>query len=295
LAVLLAVAGIATGDGDLVTEKLSIGCDATTRTSPAPALTGTEYGKLSSLTYQKENFRLTLFPGLDGHNRFEADASLTRNDYFLANGDDFTLNTTLFKEMDTTCNHNFDVTGLSKYRKQRYQESLSTNGNFNFSPLTLLLYGAASFLYELMPSGPNYTPDLATISSFFGVTQDSTGKFVATSGEQIPANWTNRVIPYDNTLVTIQILEMYLLNPVAFGANTGSPNSFNGLNTSGFKNGQLVNATPQGVLCLLYQQVAGAFVSDTAGIAAPIVGAAQYVANKLGPEYANLGCPIPLT
>jgi len=59
LAQLLAVLGLTLTDGDLVTEKLSIGCDATTRTSFNPALTGSE-------------------PGLDGHNKFEADTSLTR-------------------------------------------------------------------------------------------------------------------------------------------------------------------------------------------------------------------------
>jgi hypothetical protein len=198
--------------------------------------------------------------------------------------------------MDTTCNSNFDVAALSKYRKQRYQESLSTNGNFNFMPPTLLLYGAASFLYELMPSGTRgYAPDLETISSFFGVTKDSSGKFVLTSGEKIPDNWTNRKTPYTGVDVTAQILEMYLLNPVAFGGNTGKPNTFNGVNTNGFTNGMLTESTPEGVLCLIYQQIANGFVSGTGGIAAPVTGALQYIVGKLGPQYANLGCPIPLT
>ena len=70
LAVLLAALGLTLTDGDVVTEKLSIGCDATTRTSVSPALTGSE-------------------PGLDGHNKFEADTSLTRDDYFTGGGDNF--------------------------------------------------------------------------------------------------------------------------------------------------------------------------------------------------------------
>jgi len=63
LATLLALLGLTLTDGDPVTQKLSIGCDATTRTSYSAALTGSE-------------------PGLDGHNKFEADSSLTRNDFF---------------------------------------------------------------------------------------------------------------------------------------------------------------------------------------------------------------------
>jgi hypothetical protein len=77
LATLLAALGLTLTDGDVVTEKLSIGCDATSRTSFNPALTGSE-------------------PGLDGHNKFEADTSLTRDDYFLGDGDNFSFNGTLF-------------------------------------------------------------------------------------------------------------------------------------------------------------------------------------------------------
>lgn len=39
-----------------------------------------------------------------------------------------------------------------QYREARYQQSLADNGNFFFGPGSLLLYGAASFLYELMPT-----------------------------------------------------------------------------------------------------------------------------------------------
>jgi len=66
LAVLLATLGVGL-DGDPVTTKLSIGCDATSRT----ALTGTG----AEL-------------GLDGHNKFEGDTSLTRNDYFTGEASD---------------------------------------------------------------------------------------------------------------------------------------------------------------------------------------------------------------
>lgn len=53
LANLLAFLGLQ-ADGDLVTQKLSIGCDATTRTSVNPTLTGSQ-------------------PGLDGHLKFEGE------------------------------------------------------------------------------------------------------------------------------------------------------------------------------------------------------------------------------
>lgn len=74
------------------------------------------------------------------------DTSLTRNDYFLANGDDFTFNQTLFQQMAKVAKNNFGRDELSLYRAQRYNESRRDNPNFYFGPKSVLLYGAASFL-----------------------------------------------------------------------------------------------------------------------------------------------------
>lgn len=110
LAVLLAVLGIQ-ADGDIATTKLSIGCDATSRTALLPLL-GNQ-------------------PGLNGHNKFEADTSLTRNDYFLANGDNYSFNGTLFAEMksyaDRVSGGNFDRNSIAAYRSQRYDESVQVS------------------------------------------------------------------------------------------------------------------------------------------------------------------------
>lgn len=108
LANFLAVFSTFIADGDWSTKKLSIGCDATTRTSFNPTLTGSE-------------------PGLDGHNKFEADTSLTRNDYFLGKGDNFSFNTTLWQMMVATTGGTFDLPGLAKFRYQRYQQSRQDN------------------------------------------------------------------------------------------------------------------------------------------------------------------------
>jgi len=274
---LLAALGLTLTDGDLVTEKLSIGCDATSRTSVSPTLTGSE-------------------PGLDGHNKFEADTSLTRNDFFLDNGNDFSFNGTLFGMMQDTCQGNFNLQNLATYRKQRYEQSLAENENFYFGPLSLLLFGAASFLYELMPSGThNYAPDLPTISSFFGAHEQSDGTWTFGNDEKIPANWTNRVAPYSNEDVTAQILEMYLLDPVLFGGNTAS-GSFDVVTFGSIKNGTLpkgLDATDTS--CLLYQLATQSVPSYLNGVITPTVSALTFILTKVSPSFANLGCPQPLT
>jgi hypothetical protein len=108
LATFLGVVSIFVADGDLATTKVSIGCDATTRTSANPILTGSE-------------------PGLDGHNKFEGDVSLTRNDYFLGKGDNFMFNLTLWETMIESTNGTADLNGLGEYRYQRYLQSRRDN------------------------------------------------------------------------------------------------------------------------------------------------------------------------
>lgn len=275
LAQLLALLGLTLTDGDLVTEKLSIGCDATTRTSISPLLTGSE-------------------PGLDGHNKFEADTSLTRDDYFLGDGDNFSFNGTLFGMMTDTTGGTFDRDGLALYRYQRYQQSLQDNPNFFFGPLSLLVFGAASFLYELMPNGNRaYAPDLETISSFFGTEKNADGEWVFNNQEKIPDNWTNRATPYSNTDVTLEIVAMYLEHPVLFGGATAD-GGFDALPTFGtsISNGTLNVANTE---CLLYQLATSSIPSYLNGIITPTVEALSFVESKLGSQLTNLGCPIPLT
>lgn len=278
LAVLLGLLGLTLTDGDLVTEKLSIGCDATTRTSVSPALTGSE-------------------PGLDGHNKFEADTSLTRDDYFLGDGDNFSFNGTLFGMMTNTTKGLYNRDNLALYRAQRYNQSLAENPNFYFGPLSLLLFGASSFLYELMPSGPNYVPDVPTISSFFGATKNSDGSWSFNGEEKIPDNWYNRVAPYTNNDVTTEIVAQYLEYPVLFGGSTGK-GTFDALPSFGaIQNGKISNTiTAQQTSCLLYQLATGNIPSYLNSIITPSVNALSFVASKLsGTNFANLGCPIALT
>ncbi|EME40707.1 hypothetical protein DOTSEDRAFT_74297 [Dothistroma septosporum NZE10] len=278
LANVLALLGLTLTDGDVETEKLSIGCDATSRTSVNPALTGSE-------------------PGLDGHNKFEADSSLTRNDYFTHGGDNYKFNGTLFGMMTQTTGGNYDLQGLAQYRYERYHQSQVENPNFYFGPFSLLLFGAASFLYELMPSGPNYTPDEATISSFFGAEKNSTdGTYSFNGMEKIPANWTNRVAPYDLNAVGSQIFAMYLLKPVPFGGNTAD-GTFDVINFGAIKNGTIPSsASPKDISCLMYQLLTERVPSYLNGVVTPTVDALSLVATKLsGTDFANLGCPQALT
>ncbi|PQE32826.1 heme-thiolate peroxidase HTP5 protein [Rutstroemia sp. NJR-2017a WRK4] len=278
VAVVLAILGLTIGDGDPVTQKLSIGCDATTRTSWNTLLTGSE-------------------PGLDGHNKFEADTSLTRNDFFTGGGDNFSFNGTLFKMMTETTGGKYDRDGLAKYRYQRYQQSLKENPNFYFGPLSILLFGASSFLYELMPNGNRgYVPDEETISSFFGAQKNSDGSYSFNNQERIPDNWTNRVTPFTAVDVTVEILAQYLEYPVLFGGATGN-GGFDTINFgSMIKDGKLISPPDAATTaCFLYQLATQSIPSSLNGVVTPTVEAITLLLSKLGTTLKNLGCPIALT
>ncbi|KAL8782024.1 MAG: hypothetical protein Q9203_000033 [Teloschistes exilis] len=264
LAVALATLGVGL-DGDVLTGKLSLGCDATRRTSATGDLLGKELG-------------------LNGHNKFEQDTSLTRDDFFLASGDDYTFNSTLFASMASTCAKKFDRDGLALYRYQRYQSSLANNPNFYFGPKVVIIYGAASFLYELFPSfGPEGTPDLATISSFFGAESDGSGGFRFNNREMIPANWYNRRLPYNIPDAAAEILAQYLKYPVLLGGNAGKGNfdllgSYNGV----FEGGKFTG-TAKDVTCLLYQFATENVPSSLAGVLELPLQIVEFSIGKLNP------------
>ncbi|KAN0101466.1 Cloroperoxidase [Hyaloscypha variabilis] len=189
----------------------------------------------------------------------------------------------------------FDLDGLADYRYQRYVQSRQENPEMFFGPLGLFQYGAASFVYELMPSGSdNYVPTLANTASFFGAQQLSDGTWTHVP-EQIPANWTSRVTPYSLLDVSAQIGEMYLKHPVGFGGNAGD--AFVSLGFPPYIiGGNLMAATPSDYACLLYQLVSGPIPSSLNGVVMPTVEALEFVLTLIGGEaFTNLGCAAPLT
>jgi len=223
--------------------------------------------------------------------KFEGDTSLTRNDYYLANGDDYSFNGTLFANMQSTCAGNFNRDNLALYRYQRYQQSKADNGNFYFGPKALLLIGAATFLYELFPSlGPAGTPDLATISYFFGAQSNGNGGFTFNNHEQIPPDWYNRQAPLTTAEVAAEAAVLYLEHPTLFGGNAGKGN-FDLLNFGAdFKNGQF-NATTQSVLCLLYQIATENVPSSLTGVVELPLNVLSWAVGKLNPVRVDRSFP----
>jgi hypothetical protein len=114
----------------------------------------------------------------------------------------------------------FDVTGVAKYRVQRYDESLAENSKFYYGPRAILLYSehhcrpvssarhsqahpaATALLYRVIPDSATGTvPSVANIAPIFGAVKAAHGPGNATGGwdhvpERLPPYWHNRVAPY---------------------------------------------------------------------------------------------------
>lgn len=195
--------------------------------------------------------------------------------------------------MDSTCHSTFNRDNLALYRYQRYQQSQSSNPNFYFGPKSLLLYGAASFLYELFPSFGNAgTPDLPTISSFFGAERDGAGGWKSNNEERIPSNWYNRKLPFTLTDAAVEIVAQYAQYPVLFGGNTGL-GRFEKLDGGDIKGGEL-DATTKTVLCLIYQAATDNVPSSLSGVLGLPLSVVGWVAGKLNPAFRDFGCPLKI-
>ena len=238
-------------DGDIITTKLSIGGDATSRTAalgPAQQVIGKE-------------------GGLVVHNTFEADSSLTRDDVFFA-GNNYDFNKTLWNQFTavakSTSGGLYDINTLAKYRAQRYDDSRRDNGNFYFGPKALLLYGASAFVFHTMAGSGQ--PDVATISSFFGVDPNNPQSHRAGVGEHFPDNWSPNPIPYTILEIAGHIGAQYLAYPREFGGNTGK-GQFTGVGLDGVSATLSLN-DPQATACLLFQVIFDNFPSQLSGISA---------------------------
>lgn len=276
LALIIALRAIAL-DGDIVTTRLSIGCDATARTSVDPA------GVLGRQ------------PGLDGHNRFEGDTSLTRDDFFFY-GDDFTFNGTLFQSMYEHAQEFggglFNRDAIAAYRAKRYDDSLATNPNFYFGPKALLLYGAASFIYNAFP-GSTAQPDLENTATFFGAVDNGDGTW-SKRPERIPQGWRNRETPYTVTEIGNEVFAQYTASPKLFGGNVGA-NNFLALNTTFglITDGEIPDdATAADFTCFLYQLLTENVPGQVENEPELGTDALEWLLTRISPVFEDLGCPL---
>ncbi|MCJ1441811.1 MAG: hypothetical protein MMC23_002303 [Stictis urceolatum] len=188
--------------------------------------------------------------GLSGsHNKYEGDVSPTRGDLFQY-GNDYLVQLNQFKalyEAGQINGDNVDIPVLNQRRSERFDESVNENPYFFNAPFSGVVASPAawSFVYRFMANKSAEYPegklDGETLKSFYSITGDYPD-FTYTAGhEKIPDNWYKRnlvdyyTIPYFALDAAQAALEYPKL--LTLGGNTGTPNSFVGIDPGNLTNG----------------------------------------------------------
>lgn len=192
-----------------------------------------------------------------GHLKTEGDASITRGDWLAPTQNSNCASYPEFAQelldlAKARTGGNITPRVLAEHSHNRKLHSIATNPNY-FSPAyagVAFTFGAHMFAYELLANhSAEYprgflTPEV--FESFFSYTRDANGKLVYTYGhERIPDNWYRRANDDAWTLADIvfSTAQQCLAYPTncQVGGNTGTVNSFSGVN-AGDITGGLINS-----------------------------------------------------
>jgi hypothetical protein len=278
-------------DGDPLTQKWSIG--------GAPGTSG-----LSAA--------LGIKPlGLTGsHNKYETDSSPMRGDLYLTGGDNYRLQLSQFKEFynyhagEENPLYTFD--DILKFRTARYTQSLEQNPYFYYGVFSGAQVSQAAFTFipafmsNHSAEYPNGFLTREVLQSFMSVvgSPDNNGADLQyiEGNERIPDNWYKRAIsnPYSVAAFTLDTQRVNAYEPRArnIGANTGTVNSFAGLDTSNPAPATLnlaKLAEGNNGACYLYQSAALARVDAVKSA----TGALLAAVNNIVAQYLAVpaGCP----
>ncbi|KAL9067670.1 MAG: hypothetical protein Q9161_006752 [Pseudevernia consocians] len=212
--------------------------------------------------------------GLSGsHNKYESDASPTRGDYYLYNGDVSSVKIPKFQALYALQNNsavpNYDLPTLITHRKYTFDNSLTTNPYFFYEPFAgvAVANAAHTFIPALMSNHsaeyPNGILDKETLKSFFAITEAADGTLSWTPGyERIPDNWYRRplgaVNEYSPASFAQDLVQIAAVVPeaVSVGGNTGEVNTFTGVDLGNITGGvyQTSDLTnPTKFVCFFYQ------------------------------------------
>ncbi|KAK0521778.1 hypothetical protein OC834_006536, partial [Tilletia horrida] len=216
--------------------------------------------------------------GIDSHNVYEGDASVTRADYYANNGDDYTSQVPFFQQLvdlggndQTRGKDVYTRDVLLQHRILRFNHSISTNPYFFYSAFGGLVVTTAAhdFIVNFMSNntddGTGHNRqylDEANLFPFFSYKRLANGTLSYTPGhERFPENWLRRPIdaPFGLADVVYNLVRSAGAYPqlLSVGGNTGKVNSFAGIDVADLTGGTLRLATllgnPDATACFLYQ------------------------------------------
>ncbi|OCL08805.1 putative oxidase [Glonium stellatum] len=240
--------------------------------------------------------------GLIGsHNLIESDSSNTRDDLYVT-GDNYKLHMEKFMTWYNMTSGDYSMDDMAKRAKIRFDETIASNPYFYYGPVTGLVSRNAGYLFPARMfrnySSENVegvlTKDI--IKNFFAIYGDE-GSFEYKQGwETIPENWYRTPVEYGLVPLNLDLIDWITKYPelASIGGNTGTVNSFTGVDLGNFTNGLITVDTllkNNNLLCFAFQIVKFASPNILSGFFSTIDVPLEMVTKALAVPLLSLDCP----
>ncbi|GME36764.1 Chloroperoxidase [Neofusicoccum parvum] len=253
---------------------------------------------------------LTQPQGLSGsHNKYETDVSPTRGDLYQY-GNNFAVVRSqwdaLFAKQAAIPNDqsNYGLGVLTDFRVERFQQSIENNPYFFNAPFSGVLVqpAAYTFIYRFMSNKSAENPEgvltKEVLKSFFGFTGPDDDLVHNPGHERIPDNWYKRAIGDEYTIpfFALDLNAAALEHPqfLSIGGNTGTTNSFTGVDPADLTGGlyNLATLTSGNNLACFGFQAAFQFAPDLLkGLVKDLTAPLGQLGDALNSAINGLGCP----
>lgn len=281
LSLLLGTTGVITG-GDILSQKLSIG--------GPDGRVGLLNGALNPIFGTPS--------GVARHGTFnEGDASATREDFYLNEGDNIAFVPEYFKQMHRQAIEKGDGTyapaAMREHFKNRYAASRARNSQFYFMvPSAFGVMGAYYFVPGFLSNGTiglGGVANQASINSFYGAKPKTQNHWNNPDAEyekvpeRIPEQgWYRRATPMTVAEAAAGILDIYTYAKPAIGG-AGADEAF-------IVGPALLPNNPQALSCFIYNSLYGNLPGELFNLVDLARGIVNTISSKIAPGYKALGC-----
>lgn len=246
------------------------------------------------------------------HNKYEGDASIVRGDAYLNNGNVGVFQWDRWNDLvQRTGSDGLTLDKTTAHSAEYTEYSIQNNPYYFSGPFSGLVAPAAhnfviNFMSNHTAEQPGGVLTLETLKQFFAVTGDGTGasgtnpgNFVHNVGqERIPLNWyrRNTADAYNLADVFLDLLAGEATNPgtVRIGGNTGTTNSFTGVDLGDLTSGVFNGATlfqGNNLACFAFQAAQAGGIDQLDGVLSVVQSALKPLTDALSSSLSGLACP----
>ncbi|GIJ85033.1 hypothetical protein Asppvi_003888 [Aspergillus pseudoviridinutans] len=241
--------------------------------------------------------------GLIGsHNFIEADSSNTRDDLYVT-GNNYALNMDKFMEWyNMSTDGTFSMDLMAERAKIRFEQSIQTNPEFYYGPVTGLIARNAGYMFpgRLFRNHSRENPDgvltKEIVRSFYGIYGEEGNLTYREGWERIPENWYKTPLDYGLVQLNLDLVDWSLKHPelASIGGNTGTVNSFAGVNLADVTGGVLNLTTlleGNNLLCLVFEVLKFASPNALAGLYKTLAVPLDMINKIIAVPLLNMSCP----